>query len=214
MDKKRRENTSLKTKVITSRPTGSLASFYQLTNSYEQCGITSKKFRFIEAYGIGHIESYQFDGLYISIVDVLLKKDIIIRGRVDGNFLEISFLIEGEQIIKVDGRVNDLVYESQESYLVYLSDVFGSIAYHKRKHLKEIKIRMDNSFIKRHRLNEEFTIFNTYSIKGMRNTFTQPLCPKAQEILSEILVDTKKGLLKRLFLESKILELITLKLTT
>ena len=67
-------------------------------------------------------------------------------------------------------------------------------------------------FIKRHKLDEEHNIVEKYALLKIQDRFLRPLCPKTQDILSEIFIDTRKGLLKRLFLESKILELIGLKL--
>ncbi|WP_255452669.1 helix-turn-helix transcriptional regulator [Aquimarina sp. RZ0] len=214
MDKKRREATSLKTETNSKKDNCALYAISQLISTQEQCGIIFKKFKFLEEYGTGHFESYHFNGLYVYIFDVVLKKDFTITGYLSKDLLELSFLIEGEQIIKIDTLVNDFIYESQESYLVYVQDITGSIAYHKRKHLKEIKIRMDVSFLKRHRLYEAYDILNRYALMRSQDNFIRPLCSKTQEILSEIISDKKNGLLKRLFLESKILELITLKLDT
>ncbi len=210
MDKKRRKKTSLKTK--NKKKIDTLYSILELTKTKEQCGILSKKFRFLEEFGTGYFEYNRFDGLYIGIFDVLLKEDLIIDGYLSKDFLELSFLIEGEQIIKIDGIERDLIYESQESYLLYLSKIQGSVSYHKRKRLKEVKIRMSINFIKRHRLDEEHNILEKYSLVKLQNSFLKPLCPKTQDILSEILTDKRNGLLKRLFLESKTLELIALKL--
>ncbi len=212
MDKKRRKKTSSDQATIHKKNKCTLHTISRLIATQEQCGITSKKFRFLEEYGAGYFEFHRFDGLQVAVFDVLLKSDIDVQGYLSKDFLELSFLIEGEQIIKIDGVVDDLVYESQESYLVYLSQINGSIAYHKRKRLKEIKIRMDIGFIKRHHLNEEYNILDRYSLKKLKTDVTRPLDTKTQEILSEILSDTRKGLLKRLFLESKTLELIAIQL--
>ncbi len=211
MDKKRRKKTSVATKTENIKKLESLYPISELIKTQEHCGIVSKKYKFLDEFGIGSFEYHRFDGLYISIFDVVLKKDLLLEGMLSKDFLELSFLIEGEQIIKIDGIHHDLVYESQESYLLYLSKVSGSISYHKRKRLKEVKIRMSMDFIKRHHLNEEHTILDTFSITQIKHNFLQPLCSKTQEILSEILTDKRKGLLKRLFLESKTLELIALK---
>ncbi|GAA4275775.1 helix-turn-helix transcriptional regulator [Aquimarina mytili] len=212
MDKKRREKTSLKTKLHNKKKIDTLYSISELIKTHKQCGILSKRFRFLDKFGIGFFEYHRFDGLQLSIFDVVLKKDLFMEGYLSKDFLELSFLIEGEQIIKIEGITHDLIYESQESYLLYLSKIRGSVAYHKRKRLKEVKIRMSVDFIKRHRLDEEYTILDKYSLIKLQNNFFKPLCPKTQDILSEILTDERKGLLKRLFLESKTLELIALKL--
>ncbi|WP_025740596.1 helix-turn-helix transcriptional regulator [Aquimarina pacifica] len=211
MDKKRRKKTSLKTEVYTAK-IDTLQEVIELTGVKEHCGIISKRYKFLESYGIGFFLHHQFEGLSIAIFDVLLKKDILLQGNLPKDFLELSFLIDGELIIKIEGISKDFIYESQESYLVYLSEIRGSISYHKRKRLKEVKIRMTKDFIERHHLNDEFNILETFCLTKQEHNFLKPLCAKTQNILSEILSDTRRGLLKRLFLESKTLELISLQL--
>ncbi len=212
MDKKRREKTSFTTNITNKVKKHFLYSISELVATQEQCGIVSKKFRFLENYGTGYFEFHRFDGLYINIFDVLLKQDITIDGHLSKDYLELSFLIEGEQIIRINGIATDLICESQECYMVYLHEIQGSVVYLKRKRVKEIKIRMSSDFITRHRINEEYDISERYSLRKLQDSFLLPLCTKTQGILSEILSDNRKGLLKRLFLESKTLELITLQL--
>ncbi|MEW7278708.1 AraC family transcriptional regulator [Aquimarina sp. 2201CG1-2-11] len=212
MDKKRREKNLSKTEGGSKKNTCALYSIIQPTITSEQCGIVSKHFTFLEQYGTGYYHFYHFDGLSIGIYDVLFTEDIILEGELSEGILELSFLIEGEQIIKIEGVDTDLVYESQESYLVYLSETKGSIAYYKNKPLKQVKIRMDISFIQKHCLNQEYNILHQYYFKKLKRDFAQPLCNKTREIVAEILTDDRKGLLKRLFLESKTLELISLML--
>ncbi|WP_299218217.1 AraC family transcriptional regulator [uncultured Aquimarina sp.] len=214
MDKKRREKTSLKTEIQNRKKIDTLSAVTELITSKEQCGIVSKKFQFLKQFGIGQFQTQQFEGLSIIIFDVLFKQDLLLEGTLYDDFLEMSFLIEGEQIIKIEGVSKDLIYESQECYLLYLENIKGSISYRKRKRLKEVKIRMSIDFIKRHKLNEEYDIAEKYSLLQLQSNFLKPLCSKTQDILSEILTDQRKGLLKRLFLESKTLELIALKLET
>lgn len=214
MDKKRREKTSLKTEIQNLKKINTLSVVTELIASKEQCGILSKKFQFLKQFGIGYFQTHQFEGLSITIFDVLFKQNLLLEGTLYDDFLEMSFLIEGEQIIKIEGVNQDLIYESQECYLLYLENIKGSITYRKRKRLKEVKIRMSIDFIKRHKLNEEYDIAEKYSLLQLQSNFLKPLCSKTQDILSEILTDQRKGLLKRLFLESKTLELIALKLET
>ncbi|GAA4270784.1 AraC family transcriptional regulator [Aquimarina gracilis] len=212
MDKKRRKKTSFIAVTQNRKKIDTFYSILELIKTQEQCGITSKMYKFLEEFGMGYFENHRFDGLRISVFDVMLKKDFLFEGYLSTDFLELSFLIEGEQIIKIDGIDEDLAYESQECYLLYLSKIRGSVSYHKRKRFKEVKIRMSPDFIKRHRLDEEYNILEKYALLQLQDNILRPLCPKTQEILSEILTDKRKGLLKRLFLESKTLELIALKL--
>lgn len=212
MDKKRRKKTSTENEVVSQKNKCTLHHFLQCTNTSEECGIVSKKYKCLGQYGLGSIDFHYFDGLSVSISDLTFKDDVNVELFYSQKFLELSFLIEGEQIIKIKGLDNDVVYESQESYLVYLSNVKGLVSYHQRKPFREVKIRMDIHFIQKHRLNEEYNILDRHELQQQHGHLIRPLCIKTQEILSEILSDRRKGLLKRLFLESKTLELIALQL--
>ncbi|WP_103071594.1 helix-turn-helix transcriptional regulator [Aquimarina sediminis] len=212
MDKKRRNKELLKPVSLNNQNQCTLHSVIELTNTQEHCGVITKKFQFLPQYGDGNYEYSHFDGLQIAVFNVSLKKDFHVSGSKIINALELSYLIDGEQIIKIEGRTHDMIYESQESYLVYLSKISGCIKYHKNKHFKEVKIRMNPDFIKKHKLDLEYNIQEKYALEKLNKNFTKPLCTKTQEILAEILTDTRDGLLKRLFLESKVLELLSLQL--
>jgi AraC-like DNA-binding protein len=121
-------------------------------------------------------------------------------------------LIEGEQIINFDNKSNEIIYEGQESYMINSTGVKTTIAYPKEKRQKEIKIRIDHNFIKKHHIDEAYTILENHLPFKLKNDLSKPLCVRTQEIISEIATDKRSGLLKRLFLESKTLELIALQL--
>ncbi|WP_010520785.1 helix-turn-helix domain-containing protein [Aquimarina agarivorans] len=212
-DKKRRNNYNATLLKSEGDCRGFWSSLLFEISATSTCGITHKKYRFKEAYGKGYFEFYTFDGLYLSVTDVNLVKDINVLGLRAYSTLELSFLLEGEQIITFDNNFEDLIYESEECYLLYISENSGAISYHKNKPFREVKIRMDDNFIDKYNLNGAYDLKEKFTLSKIKN-FTTTICSKKQSILSEILTDTKEGLLKRLFLESKILELLTLQLDT
>ena len=128
--------------------------------------------------------------------------------------MELNYLLEGEQIVKIENYKKDITIENQECYLAYISNFEGSVHYHKNKHFKELKIRMSDSFIKRHHLDSDYQIIKKYTFpKAIDTNSVKPFCVKTQNIVSEILENNEQGLLKRLFLESKVLELVTVQLS-
>ncbi len=80
------------------------------------------------------------------------------------------------------------------------------------KVIKEVIIKMSLSFIKKHELDTLFPIFEIYSVQKIKRNFINQLSNKTQDILTEIINDKRIGLLKRLFLESKVLELLALQI--
>ena len=208
MDKKRRIYNALKKTNSQKEWLAAMTS----VSTYKLCGTIYKKFQFLDNFGKGFFEYHLFDGLYLGITDVQLTSNFKVSAHNDVDIIELSFLIEGEQIINVSGIKNNFIYESLQSYLVNISELKTCVTYHKNKRLKEVKIRINTSFIKRHRIDEAYNLLENYSLHKLKGDFSKPLCVKTQEILSEILSDSRTGLLKRLFLESKTLELIALQL--
>jgi len=178
------------------------------------CGLTYKKHAFLPHYGKGTYEVFNFDGLFINIIDVALSKNLNITDLEVSNSLEMSFLIEGEQLIKLNDRHTHFTYESQECYLIHLAKNTLDLSFLKKKHFKEIRIRMNSDFVLKHSLNEAFDIKKDYGLQNTKLNYTTTICTKTQKLLSELINDQKKGLLKRLFLESKVLELLAIQIET
>lgn len=214
MDKKRRNNKLSDSLDSDNHCIRYWSDMLELTQTNDTCGLITKKFKFLEEYGLGEFEIYIFDGVLISFINVRLKEELHIKELEMSNQLEFSFLIEGEQVIKLKDYPNDLIYESQESYLVYIENQRIDICFHKKKHLKELKISMNESFIQKHKLNDSFKFKEHYGLKKGNENLSKPMGIKTQQILAELLIDTKQGLLKRLFLESKVLELLSIQMET
>ncbi|WP_103863585.1 AraC family transcriptional regulator [Aquimarina sp. I32.4] len=212
MDKKRRNMRSSKKVGSDKKKECVLNTVSKNVISYISSGICTRKFELLPEYGCGSIEYHYFDGLSIGFFDAQLKKDLNLDSSYFTNTLKLSYLIDGEQIIKVDGKIYDLTYGSQESYLVYISQTLGSTQYSKDKKVKEVKIIMSPHFIKKHKLNLEYLMHNKYALENLNKNFTKPICNQTQEILIDLLTNTRQGLSKRLFLESKALELLSIQL--
>lgn len=210
MDKKRRDNTPNKKNISQVACKRFWLSKVEPVEKQKTCGVLYKKYQFLPTCGKGSFELYQFDGLFVSIADVCLYEDVKVSGCCEDEILELSFLMEGEQIVNLENFEKDLIYESQEHYLLYLYNNSGTIRYLKEKNFKEIKVQMHAEFIEKHHLNEEFEIQKKIATKIEISNIFEPIEAKTQEILAEIVADKKQGLLKRLFLESKVLELLAL----
>ena len=148
-----------------------------LTQKVVTCGISFKKYELKKEFGIGNIQLFKFNGLSVRIFDALLTKDIALNGEINSTFLELMCLLEGEQIISVNGFPKKIIVENQECYLVYISNLSGSINYTKNKRFKEVKIRMNSSFIEKHHLNSEYNFFENYSLSDFAN-FVMSICFK------------------------------------
>lgn len=191
-----------------------LEDFLFLEKEYQQCGIVSKEFSIRNTYGKGKFVNHYFDGLLISFLDVNFSKSLNFTGEQEVNALELSILLEGEKIINIATVNEDLIQESLESYMVFVPSISGEVTYHKEKPVREIKIRMLPEFIEKHQLDTFYAIKEKFSLQNIQDNFAIQLSSKTQDIITELLTDNRKGILKRLFLESKVLELLSLQIDT
>ena len=107
--------------------------------------------------GIGNFTDYSFGDVYIGISNLQLLKEETLFGSCNYDALELSFLIEGSQVIRIkNSKSEDLIYESQQCYAAYISCSEASFTYGPNRVYKEIKIRLGPNFIKKHSLNNYF----------------------------------------------------------
>jgi len=178
--------------------------------STQNCGLTTKRFNVKEAYGSGEVICWSFDGLMVRKREFILKHDTKISGFFEKNSLLLSLLVKGEKKIYVSDPKIELVQEEMESCISFINIANGYIAYPSKTLIHEIIIKMSDAFIQKHQLADSFPIYKNFSIENLKENFSNHLDYKTQSIINEILSDDKKGLLKRLFLESKVLELLML----
>jgi len=214
LEKKRREKNCYLEGKDTLLKIDNFRNLCTLEGDQSLCGVTSKRYRIKENIGVGLLQSYTFEGLYISIYDFQLKQDAFITGRVKKEYFELNYLVEGEQIIKVDHLKDDIVLEDLEFYSVYIDNLSGGIYYPKNKHIRALNIKMSTEFINRHQLNLELELTKKHHFEDIDFTsFIKPQCDKTQTIIASIFENRHQGLLKRLFLESKVLELFAIQLS-
>lgn len=199
--------------VIANNKTSQLKKILQLQTKSVDCGIKTSVYTFNPLYGQGFIISYFFDGLLINIINAKFKEDFLFISKHNLNALELSILTEGEKIIRASNFKSDLVLEKNESYLLYDDSEHKKIIFYKDRPLKEVKIRMYDDFIQKHQMQPLLSNDKTLSFKKTNKNFTQQLTSKMEAVVTEIFINSQKGLLKRIFLESKTLELLHLQLS-
>ncbi|MDE1205621.1 helix-turn-helix domain-containing protein [Tenacibaculum larymnensis] len=197
--------------AIAKDETLQLKKILQLQNKSINCGITACAYAVNPTYGSGIITSYYFDGLLITIINAKFKKDFLFTSNHNLSSLELSVLIEGEKIIRFSDSKNDLILEKNESCLLYSNSEDNKAFFYRDKPINEIKISMYDSFIQKHQMQ---ALLSNDKALGLKKTeiFTQQLTSNMEKVVNEVLLNSQKGLLKRLFLESKALELLHLQL--
>ncbi len=189
----------------------SFDTILQEEKAYNNCGIFSKHYSISQKYGKGTLVSHSFDGLFIEYFHGSFNENYSFESSTAVNSLEISILVQGSKIVNCKHVDEDIIHEEQESFLSLTENLNGYTKYYKDIMVKEIKIKLFYEFIKKHQLNSLFSTLNEYSNDKLScNSFVIPICDKTQNILTELLGDSRTGILKRLFLEAKVLELVSL----
>ncbi|WP_075341791.1 helix-turn-helix domain-containing protein [Tenacibaculum agarivorans] len=176
----------------------------------QNCGLTTEHYSIKNSFGTGEIFCWNFDGLMLIKREVEFHHDIKINGFFEKDSLLLSFLVKGEKKIYVSEPQIELVQEEMESCITFVNTTNGYIFYPRKTLIHEIIIKISDTFIQKHQLANSFPIYKNFSIENLKENFSNHLDYKTQSIINEILSDDKKGLLKRLFLESKVLELLML----
>lgn len=187
-----------------------LDEILELKEINDHCGLTTKKYSLKNEFGVGEVISWNFEGLMVRKREFIFKKPIKFKGFYEIDSLVYSVLLKGEKKLFVPNPKIELIQEEMESCISFINKTNGYIAYPKNITIKEIVIKMSHEFIKKHSLSSSFPIHENYAIENLRENFTNQLDYKTENIIYEIVSDNKSGLLKRLFLESKALELLIL----
>lgn len=212
MDKKRREKLPFSKASYIDLHIKSIHAVLKPTEKQMLCGIVHKKGTFLKEYGCGFFESFYIKGISIHLLHASALKTIKLKRQYPTTCFELSYLLDGEQLIELNNLKPPLIYESLDSYFINLKETTGAITYLKNKFYREIRIQMHHSFIEKYNIKNE--AFKTKNTQGLNASIFKPHCKYTQHILTELFNDKQKGFFKRLFLESKVLDLIRLHLKT
>ncbi|WP_417799239.1 helix-turn-helix transcriptional regulator [Tenacibaculum sp.] len=195
--------------VIVNNKTPQFRQILQLQTEILDCGIKTSTYTINPTYGRGLVTSYYFDGLFINIINATFKEDFLFITNDSLSILESSVLIKGEKIIKASNFKKDFILERNECCLLCNSNIENKTFFYRDKPILEIKIKLYDFFIQKHQMQPLFS-----NNKSLELCFTQQLNSSMEKIIIDVLSNSQKGFLKRIFLESKVLELLHLQLNT
>jgi AraC-like DNA-binding protein len=207
MNKKRREFTNCKTLTIPSENDTIMDLIANKTVSHEDKGVTLNKYNILPTFGQGSITNYDIDSIEITISRFKLNKDLVIFNKGNTDFIQLSFLLDGQKIISLEETNSDILYESQESYLVNINSFNGYSRISSEKLFKEIKIKISKPFILIHGFTNRFTFKKITDKKTII-----PITNKVLNILSELEDNKLTGISQNIYLKAKTFELIALQL--
>ncbi|WP_236959924.1 helix-turn-helix transcriptional regulator [Joostella atrarenae] len=176
--------------VLSENNSGSLYTKYQVTPKY----------------GKGSILSTQIAEVTIDVCNLELSRDLVFYDEYQEDVLQMSFLIDGEKIVSLRGN-NDVLNESQECYTSRIKEFKGYVRLTGGKPFREIRVSIPISYLKNRGITD-VTVFSSFNDANI----IQPISNDILSILMSIQETKMKGVSRRLYLESKILELLALQI--
>jgi len=178
-----------------------------LKSIYQKCGMTTKVLEVKPEIGKGRLTIYNFNGLTFTKWDVIFFESIILKSNKNYPTFLFSALITGDK--KIKNVTQEIHQESLDAFICYLDKIEATISYAKNTRIKEVSFEMSDLFIKKHHLDSLLPLHKKFALDNIQNNITCLVNGKVQTIINDLVNDKKTGILKRLFLESKILELLS-----
>lgn len=192
--------------VVETTPPYLSSNHWGLTRSENQPGFNHKLLTINPSVGAGYVEVFEFDQISLQIFDLSVQRSFSMPLILRSDQMHLSFLLHGEQIIRQKG-FPDISFEHLESYWIRKKEFQGELFFPPGIKWHEIGISLSSEFVDKYQLNaSEKTI---ESIESIEKRF---FGPRERTILLEILKNRSEGVLKHIFIEGKILELLSIRM--
>ncbi|MGY8909662.1 MAG: helix-turn-helix transcriptional regulator [Flavobacteriales bacterium] len=172
-----------------------------------EAGIECVNRTVLSEFGNGYIHELNFNCITILISSIVLNSDIVIYDKNDVDRLQLSFLLEGEKIISFENKIDDILYESQESYMAFIKDYEGFYRITGNKPFREVKIKLSKEFLIQHGLDDGFE-YKKITDPNLIITIPNDLL----SILSDLELKSIKGIARKILLEAKVLEILAIQI--
>jgi len=180
-------------------------------------GVDETSIRMNYTFGDVDFRETWFDGMRLTHGRVQLSQDLTVNIEQDTPVVEMHFSVSGHSEARV-GKRQRYSFKPREHNIVYMPDFSGCIEAEKQdKENSFIEVHFTESYFRRlenidsHIVNEFLTRIDKKQM-GTMNRHNMHITPQMDTLLYEITHCQKKGVLKRLFLEAKVLELLMLQM--
>ncbi|XCF05629.1 AraC family transcriptional regulator [Tamlana crocina] len=207
MEKKRRETENFETIDLAEKQSRFKDFISEEIRQYGSCGLLTKEYSVLPELGKGHITEFCFDDVSITINNFTFYQNFKFYNDLEVNGLYLSFLVKGDMIIQINSQKEETPYDEKESFMAYVGTVNGTFKFYKNQLFKEIKIRVGNDFLKKHGLND-ISEFKQITEENL----IIPITDEVLSVIENLQQEHGRGLVKRLHLGAKVIEVIALQL--
>ncbi|WP_405380875.1 helix-turn-helix domain-containing protein [Maribacter sp. LLG6340-A2] len=160
-----------------------------------------------EQFGQGSIDEIQFEDVSITTLFLRLHSDIVLKQKLTIDFVQLTFLIEGERVISV-ADCDDIFLTSGDSYMANIKSFNGTSKIAGNKTYKEIKIRLSAAFLKKH------GFFNDIKLKELiDDNLIVPISNEMRSILESFDKLNFEGTARLIYLKAKVFEMLAIQVS-
>ncbi|WP_051941715.1 helix-turn-helix domain-containing protein [Maribacter forsetii] len=207
MVKKRRNFTDVQIVDLSESKDNLYSEIADCTEVNKDDDIDHKVYRIKERYGQGTIDEIQFEDVIISTLFLRLKADIVLKQKLTVDFVQLTFLIEGERIVSV-ANCEDIFLANGDSYMANIKSFHGTSKITGNKTYKEIKVRLSAAFLSKH------GFFNDLKLKELiDDNLVVPITNEMMAILESFEKLNFEGTARLIFLKAKVFEMLAIQVT-
>lgn len=206
-NKKRRDFENCKTLDLIALKTSFKNKVAIEKNKIEENGYLYTEHSVLPKFGKGSIIEVCFNCITISISKFILNSDLLQLDKSDDNWLQLSFLIEGEKIIYLKNESEDILYESQESYMAFIEGYKGFNRITGNQPFREVKIKLSKEFLIQHGL-ENGINFKKITDRNLIIPITEDL----RMVFATLELKYTKAISSKILLEAKVLHILAIQI--
>lgn len=169
-------------------------------------------------FGNATMHETWFEGVHISHGSVNLASDISLKLESDTPMIEMHFNLVGTQYAQIYGTGQRFVVRERQHNMFYMPEFEGYIESARQKKTSQmLEIHFTETYFQRF-LSTDSTLLNRFAEKidkkelSMLTDLNMTITPYMETLVQQILQCNKQGIMKRLFLESKVMELLMLQI--
>ncbi|MFD0998633.1 helix-turn-helix transcriptional regulator [Ohtaekwangia kribbensis] len=169
-------------------------------------------------FGKATMRETWFEGVHISHGSISLQNDISLKLESDTPIIEMHFNLAGTQYAQVYGNGQKFVVRERQHNMFYMPEFEGYIESARQKETSQmLEIHLTEAYFQRF-VSTDSTLLNRFTEKidkkelSMLHHLHMTITPYMETLVQQILQCSKQGIMKRLFLESKVMELLMLQI--
>ncbi|MGD1892915.1 MAG: helix-turn-helix transcriptional regulator [Cyclobacteriaceae bacterium] len=184
---------------------------------YDNAGEISERSYSAELFvGKGHYNELFFEGVHIGYGNVALRNDTLLHFENEVERVEMHFALSGTTMTNA-GPFQDFSLGGNQHNIMYANGLEGKSELESAQEIRTFEVNLLPSFFRKY-LPEESKVFRSFA-SNLENKRSGPLMnhhcrisTQMHQIINQIISCQRTGRFKRMFVESKIIELLMLQL--